>query len=120
MLEDTWHMDFPGGSAFPMWESYPIFQTKPKKEDNIGVAEAITKSILLTGDYGNIFYNVVEFEYTVPEPCFIQLTGRIDLQRKLFCSMQLVSYFNTQPRLLLPWFENMTFFDSPDWWSCTE
>ncbi|XP_009803147.1 actin-related protein 9 isoform X1 [Nicotiana sylvestris] len=64
MLEDTWHMDFPGGSAFPMWESYPIFQTKPKKEDNIGLAEAITKSILLT--------------------------GRIDLQRKLFCSMQLI------------------------------
>ncbi|XP_059274854.1 actin-related protein 9 isoform X2 [Lycium ferocissimum] len=64
MLEDTWQMDFPGGGAYPMWESYPIFQTKPKKEDIIGLAEAITKSILLT--------------------------GRIDLQRKLFCSMQLI------------------------------
>lgn len=64
MLEDTWHMDFPGGGAYPMWESYPVFQTKPKKEDVIGLAEAITKSILLT--------------------------GRIDLQRKLFCSMQLI------------------------------
>lgn len=64
MLEDTWHMDFPGGGAYPMWESYPVFQTKPKKEDIIGLAEAITKSILLT--------------------------GRIDLQRKLFCSMQLI------------------------------
>ncbi|XP_055813664.1 actin-related protein 9 isoform X2 [Solanum dulcamara] len=63
MLEDTWH-DFPSGGAYPMWESYPIFQTKPKKEDIIGLAEAITKSILLT--------------------------GRIDLQRKLFCSMQLI------------------------------
>ncbi|TMW88728.1 hypothetical protein EJD97_018189 [Solanum chilense] len=64
MLEDTWHMDFPGGGAYPMWESYPVFQTKPKKEDIIGLAEAITKSILLT--------------------------GRIELQRKLFCSMQLI------------------------------
>lgn len=64
MLEDTWHIDFPGGGAYPMWESYPIFQTKPKKEENIGLAEAITKSILLA--------------------------GRIDLQRKLFCSMQLI------------------------------
>ncbi|CAN4120481.1 unnamed protein product [Withania somnifera] len=64
MLEDTWHMDFPGGGAYPMWESFPIFQSKPKKEDIIGLAEAITKSILLT--------------------------GRINLQRKLFCSMQLI------------------------------
>lgn len=113
-------MDFPGGSAFPMWESYPIFQTKPKKEDNIGLAEAITKSILLTGDYGNIFYNIVEFEYTLPEPCFIQLTGRIDLQRKLFCSMQLVSISTFSLYLFYTWFENMTFFNSTDRWSCIE
>ncbi|KAL2463667.1 Actin-related protein 9 [Forsythia ovata] len=74
MLEETWDFPrrtdvsdgyFPGSSGyFPMWENYPIFQTKPKKEDNIGLADAITKSILLT--------------------------GRIDLQRKLFCSMQLI------------------------------
>lgn len=64
MLEDTWHMDFPGGGAYPMWESYPVFQTKPKKEDIIGLAEAITKSILLTGDNSNVFYNVVEFGYS--------------------------------------------------------
>ncbi|KAF7146263.1 hypothetical protein RHSIM_Rhsim04G0187900 [Rhododendron simsii] len=76
MLEDTWHMEFPRrtdlsdgfypslNGGFPMWDSYPSFQTKPKKEDNIGLAEAITKSILST--------------------------GRIDLQRKLFCSIQLI------------------------------
>ncbi|XP_057959859.1 actin-related protein 9 [Malania oleifera] len=76
MLEDTWHVDFqrrpdlsdsfyPGvNSGFPMWESYPVFQTKPKKEDIVGLAEAITSSILST--------------------------GRIDLQRKLFCSIQLI------------------------------
>lgn len=76
MLEDTWHMDFPrrtdiSDGLYPgmsgglqMWDSYPIFQNQPKKEDNIGLAEAITKSILST--------------------------GRIDLQRKLFCSMQLI------------------------------
>ncbi|KAK3043437.1 hypothetical protein RJ639_002016, partial [Escallonia herrerae] len=75
MLDDTWHMEyprradmsdgfFPGISGgFPMWDSYPVFQNKPKTEDNIGLAEAITKSILST--------------------------GRIELQRKLFCSMQL-------------------------------
>lgn len=61
MLEDTWHMEiprradmsdgfFPGISGgLPMWDSYPVFQNKPKKEDNIGLADAITKSILSTG-----------------------------------------------------------------------
>lgn len=62
MLEDTW--DFPrrpdisdgyyagSGGFFPMWENYPIFQAKPKKQDSIGLADAITKSILSTGiDY---------------------------------------------------------------------
>ncbi|CAL5373312.1 unnamed protein product [Camellia sinensis] len=61
MLEDTWHMEFPRRSdmsdglyssingGFPMWDSYSFFQSKPKKEDCIGLAEAITKSILSTG-----------------------------------------------------------------------
>lgn len=51
MLEDTWHTEFFPSStgAYPMWESYPVFQARPKKEDNIGLAEAITKSILSTG-----------------------------------------------------------------------
>ncbi|XP_051127803.1 actin-related protein 9 isoform X2 [Andrographis paniculata] len=74
MLEETW--DFSrrsdmsdgyfsgGGGYFPMWDNYPIFHSKPKKQDCIGLADAITKSILST--------------------------GRIDLQRKLFCSMQLI------------------------------
>ncbi|CAL5371273.1 unnamed protein product [Camellia sinensis] len=60
MLEDTWHMEFPRRSdmsdglyssingGFPMWDSYSFFQSKPKKEDCIGLAEAITKSILST------------------------------------------------------------------------
>ncbi|XP_057489006.1 actin-related protein 9 isoform X4 [Actinidia eriantha] len=76
MMEDTWQMEFPRrtdmseplypslNGGFSMWESYPYFQTKPKKEDNIGLAEAVTKSILST--------------------------GRVDLQRKLFCSIQLI------------------------------
>ncbi|KAK6138891.1 hypothetical protein DH2020_027365 [Rehmannia glutinosa] len=74
MLEDTWEFPrrpdisdgyYSGSSGiFPMWENYPVFQSKPKKQDNIGLADAITKSILST--------------------------GRIDLQRKLFCSMQLI------------------------------
>jgi actin-related protein 8 len=32
-----------------MWESYPIFPSKPKKEEKVGLAEAITSSILSTG-----------------------------------------------------------------------
>ncbi|GAV82380.1 Actin domain-containing protein [Cephalotus follicularis] len=67
MLEDTWQSDglYPGiNVGLPLWESYPVFQIKPKKEEKVGIAEAITSSILLT--------------------------GRIDLQRKLFCSIQLI------------------------------
>ncbi|KAK7816964.1 actin-related protein 9 [Quercus suber] len=76
MLEDTWHLDFPRRSdisdglypgmnvGLPMWDTYPVFTARPKKEEKVGVAEAITSSILST--------------------------GRIDLQRKLFCSIQLI------------------------------
>ncbi|MFS7926044.1 putative Actin family, ATPase, nucleotide binding domain-containing protein [Helianthus anomalus] len=76
MLEDTWHIDFPRrpdvsdglysgiNNPLQMWDNYPYMSNQQKKEDNIGLADAITKSILST--------------------------GRIDLQRKLFCSMQLI------------------------------
>ncbi|KAF5179960.1 Actin-related protein [Thalictrum thalictroides] len=76
MLEDTWHTEFPRRSDMPdglflnsnggssMWENYPVFSKRLKKEENLGLAEAITSSILST--------------------------GRIDLQRKLFCSIQLI------------------------------
>ncbi|KAJ4824513.1 hypothetical protein Tsubulata_050961 [Turnera subulata] len=50
--------------GLPMWENYPVFSAKPKKEEKVGLAEAISSSILST--------------------------GRIDLQRKLFCSIQLI------------------------------
>lgn len=62
MLEDTWHIDFSRRSdmsdtfypnvngGLPMWESYPVFSTKPKKEEKVGLAEAITNSILSTGN----------------------------------------------------------------------
>lgn len=71
MLEDTWRSDmsdglFPGvnSGGLQMWESYPVFTSKPRKEEKIGLADAITNSILST--------------------------GRVDLQRKLFCSIQLI------------------------------
>ncbi|OMO95527.1 Actin-related protein [Corchorus olitorius] len=76
MLEDTWHIEFPRRSdmpdglypgmnvGLPMWDNYPIFSMKPKKEEKVGLAEAITSSILST--------------------------GRIDLQRKLFTGIQLI------------------------------
>ena len=61
MLEDTLHLEyprrpdmsdglFPGiNVGYPMWESYLIFPSKPKKEEKVGLAEAITSSILSTG-----------------------------------------------------------------------
>ncbi|KAL4567413.1 hypothetical protein LXL04_022997 [Taraxacum kok-saghyz] len=86
MLEDTWHIDFPrrpdvsdglypgvnnnnnnNNNPLQMWDNnnnYPYSSNHHKKQDNIGLADAISKSILST--------------------------GRIDLQRKLFCSMQLI------------------------------
>lgn len=63
ILEDTWHMEFsrrPEMSdglypsmnvGYPMWESYPVFAAKPKKEEKVGLAEAITRSILSTGRF---------------------------------------------------------------------
>lgn len=60
MLEDTLNVEYPrrpdgsdlysgfnAGSS--MWESYPVFTNKHKKEEKLGLAEAITKSILSTG-----------------------------------------------------------------------
>lgn len=75
MLEESWHMEMPRRAdpseifsgfnvGLPMWEAYPVYTNKRRKEDNLGLAEAVTKSILSA--------------------------GRIDLQRKLFCSIQLV------------------------------
>ncbi|WJZ87271.1 hypothetical protein VitviT2T_006667 [Vitis vinifera] len=76
MPEDTWHIEFPRrtdmsdglfagvNGGLSMWDNFPVFPTKPKREEKVGLAEAITSSILST--------------------------GRIDLQRKLFCSMQLI------------------------------
>ncbi|KAB2619849.1 actin-related protein 9, partial [Pyrus ussuriensis x Pyrus communis] len=84
MLEDTWHMEFrrrpemsdslfPNmNTGYPMWDGYPAFSAKPKKEEKVGLAKAITSSILSTAPLGGL------------------LTGRIDLQRKLFCSILLV------------------------------
>ncbi|XXG84923.1 hypothetical protein AAC387_Pa11g0123 [Persea americana] len=75
MLEETSHLEFPrrpdmsdglflgGNGGLNMWENYPVIPTRPK-EENLGLAEAVTSSILST--------------------------GRIDLQRKLFCSIQLI------------------------------
>ncbi|KAL9262999.1 DNA repair protein RAD5B-like protein [Drosera capensis] len=85
MLDDSWPIEYmrrPDSDAFfpamsggyPMWESFPLFTARPKKEENLGLAEAITKSI--------------------------RLTGRLDLQRKLFCSIQLVGGVALTPGLM--------------------
>lgn len=74
MLEDT-SLEFPRRPDMPddmyfgvsgglnTWENYPVFPTRLKKDDNLSLADAVVSSILST--------------------------GRIDLQRKLFCSIQL-------------------------------
>ncbi|CAL5033392.1 unnamed protein product [Urochloa decumbens] len=68
MLEDTYQPSdslYPSGNGgYGMWDSYPTFPTRLKKFDNIGLMDAIISSVLST--------------------------GRVDLQRKLFCSIQLV------------------------------
>ncbi|KAG0448110.1 hypothetical protein HPP92_027995 [Vanilla planifolia] len=76
MLEDTWNVDLTRrsemsdglylgtGSGVSMLDNYQVYPTRLKKDELVGLAEAISTSILST--------------------------GRIDLQRKLFCSIQLI------------------------------
>lgn len=54
MLEETWNMDFGGGGGggnmgLPVWDSFAVSPLNPKKEEKIGLAEAITSSILSAG-----------------------------------------------------------------------
>jgi len=74
MLEDTWHIDFSRRSdmadtfypnvngGLPMWESYPIFSAKPRKEEKVGLAEAITNCILSTGNLLSFFFFFILYE----------------------------------------------------------
>ncbi|RWW01567.1 hypothetical protein GW17_00035390 [Ensete ventricosum] len=71
MMEETWHMEFPRrpdmsdglylgvNSGLNMWDNYSMLPSRPKKDDKLGLAEAIT-------------------------------SRRLDLKRKLFCSIQLI------------------------------
>lgn len=61
-MSDGLYLGVNGG--LNMWENYLVFPTRLKKDEKLGLAEAITSSILST--------------------------GRLDLQRKLFCSIQLI------------------------------
>lgn len=108
MLEETWHTEFPRRSEFsdglfpnvnvglPMWDSYPVFATRPKKEEKVGLAEAITSSILSTGRFVQISSALLLIFVSLKIPLAVLMTGRIDLQRKLFCSIQLVSFGNME------------------------
>ncbi|PKA66428.1 Actin-related protein 9 [Apostasia shenzhenica] len=61
MLEDTWHMEFNrrpemsdgmylgGNGGISLWENYQAYPTRLKKDDDVGLADAITTSILSTG-----------------------------------------------------------------------
>ncbi|PWZ40016.1 Actin-related protein 9 [Zea mays] len=59
MLEDTWQTSdglYPSGNGgFGMWDSYPMFPTRLKKFDNIGLVEAIISSVLSTGKGAKLF-----------------------------------------------------------------
>ena len=56
MLEESWHLDFPRRTEdglFPninvglqMWDSYPVHAAKPKKEEIVRLATAITSGNL--------------------------------------------------------------------------
>ena len=54
MLEDTWQTSdslYPSGNGgYGMWDNYPMFPTRLKKFDNIGLVEAIVSSVLSTGN----------------------------------------------------------------------
>lgn len=52
MLEETWNMDFAGSGnmGLPVWDSFAASPLNPKKEEKIGLAEAITSSILSAGE----------------------------------------------------------------------
>lgn len=52
MLEETWNMDLAGGGnsmGLPVWDSFAVSPLKPKKVEKIGLAEAISSSILSAG-----------------------------------------------------------------------
>lgn len=73
MTDDTWrsensdNMYLGSNSGTTMWDGYPIFPTRNKWMDKVGLAEAITSSILSAGimvklhdykannNYNNIF-----------------------------------------------------------------
>jgi actin-related protein 8 len=60
MLEDTWQTSdslySSGNGGFGMWDNYPMFPTRLKKFDNIGLVEAIVSSILSTGSVFTLPY----------------------------------------------------------------
>lgn len=89
-MSDTFYPNVNGG--LPMWESYPIFSAKPKKEEKVGLAEAITNCILSTGNFLSFFFSFFMHKFEACLTVQHHVTGRIDIQRKLFCSIQLVSF----------------------------
>lgn len=91
------------GGYYFMPENYP--EPKPKKQDTIGLADAIAKSILSAGLDRGVGTNYLFFAYIMcagfaSASPLINISGRIDLHRKLFCSMQLVSYISTLPIII--------------------
>lgn len=71
MPEDAWHVEFPRrtdmsdglfagvNGGLSMWDNFPVFPTKPKREEKVGLAEAITSSILSTGRSPYIYSSLI-------------------------------------------------------------
>lgn len=52
-------MYYGGNGGLNMWENYPVFPTRLKKDDNLGLADAVTSSILSTGNLLTVIINVM-------------------------------------------------------------
>ena len=101
MLEDAWHAelprrsDFSESSLFGTYNSNQIvyndnnffYRFRIKEQENLGLADAITRSILSAGMTVFVIFKVTQKELLM---CY-GFAGRLELQRKLFSSIQLVS-----------------------------
>ena len=86
MLEETWKMEFPRRTemqdgfypvvhaGLPMWDNYPVFSNKPKKEEKVGLAEAITSSILSTGMYKFVLQHYFVSRFLIANQCSVDRT----------------------------------------------
>lgn len=81
MLEDTWHVELPRRPDFSessfigmnngqmMYDNNLFFPTRIKEEENLGLAEAITRSILSAGVFCLFFFRSKGFIFDPQNSC---------------------------------------------------